>query len=108
MSPIKRQDIEFNLKHEVENWTLDFGSGVLVITRSLQEDDLRELSNTGVLDVPDEIVIHVKPGYAMILSKKPDSEVTVSSIFPSVDGDLALDIIVEIEEVKFMDLSDQE
>jgi len=104
MRIIKRQDVEINLPHQVENWNLDLGNGVLVMTRALYEEDLAQLAETGKLDIPEEIVIYIKPGHAVLLTPKEDSTPEISSIFPSLDGDLAVDIILEIQEVRFMEV----
>lgn len=104
MKIIKRQDVELNLPYYVDNWNLDLSNGVFVMTRSLSETDLEQLAETGSLEVPEEIVIYMKPGHAVVLTVKEDTKPHISSIFPSTDGDLAIDVVVEIQEVQFIDV----
>lgn len=100
---LSRSEVTFNLEYPVENWTLDLANGVLVITRALYQEDVTQLAE-GALHFPEEVVIHFKSGYAIVVSRKEDSEIIVSSLFPSVDGDIAVDFIIEVGDVKFLDV----
>ena len=104
MKIIKRQDVELNLPYYVDNWNLDIGNGVFVMTRSLSSEDLQQLSENGFIDLPDELIIYMKPGHAAVLAIKEGTKAHISSIFPATDGDLAVDVVVEIEEVQFIEV----
>lgn len=103
MRAIKRQEVEFNLPQHVDNWNIDFSNGLLLLTRALYPEDLEQLSESGKLELPNEVVVYLKSsGYAIIMTIKEDSEPQVSSIFPSLDGDLVVDIIFEVAEIQFI------
>jgi len=109
VTAIKRQEVEFNLPHHVDNWNIDFSNGLLVLTRSLYPEDLEQLAENGKLELPDSVIVYLKnSGYAIIMTLKEDSKPQMSSIFPSLDGDLVVDIIFEVAEIQFVTVSPAE
>ena len=70
------------------------------------KEDLEQLAESGRLDLPNEVIVYLKnSGYAIIMTIKEDSEPQLSSIFPSLDGDLVVDIIFEVAEIQFITVS---